>query len=196
MIILVHGKRCTGKDYIIMLLEHLLGDNSKHYHITAFADAVKRKVAAQYNLDYEKLIGKYSYKQKYRDLIIDCAESHKRKYGKWWWAKKSADSWMDGGKSACTRTKHLIVTDLRFVDELKYMQKFGKAHKQKVIVLGITAAESLRREFGWTPDPEIDEHESEKGNFKCDYTIENCKNHEILENRIREFYHWVCGNLR
>ena len=62
----ISGKRCSGKDTLSKRLKDVFLDKCL---IDSFSNQVKREVSIKYNLDYDKLINDYIYKNKHRQII-------------------------------------------------------------------------------------------------------------------------------
>ena len=72
LILIISGKRKSGKDYTSTKLRELLEKNFKHVVVDfiTLAAILKEMFAQENNLDYEKLLDSSDYKEKYRKDLI------------------------------------------------------------------------------------------------------------------------------
>lgn len=71
VVILLYGKRKSGKDYFSNALLERLTNNAVQISVLHIANAVKRKYAEQHNLDYEAMLTSASYKEQYRQNLVE-----------------------------------------------------------------------------------------------------------------------------
>lgn len=118
------GKICSGKTYAANYLRHRFG-----YKVLSFATGVKR---------YARLI--FGMKKKNRRLLQDFSEKMKEIDKRVW--IKQLDKELKKHKD-----KNVVIDDLRFPDELRYLRKKGFI----IIRLSITSrlqCQRIRRTYG------------------------------------------------
>lgn len=141
--VLLHGKRCSGKDTVAKLLHDRFGC----VHVS-FAEQVKREYADIYGLDLDRLLNDRDYKEEHRQGLINHAMQAREINPDWWIIAVS--------HTDIERDRVVVVSDHRFLNDRTVLGK-----ENIVITVHVTASEETRKARGWTPRPEIDSHASE-----------------------------------
>ena len=146
-IVLVNGKRKSGKDYFASSLRDTLSFSSQIIHLS---NEIKREYATLHNLDYEELLTDSPYKDKYRKEMIALGESRRNEDPSYYChlatQHATADIW--------------IIVDNRRETDIKY---FKTNYPQKCLVIRVTADESVRINRGWSYKTGVDDVVSECG---------------------------------
>lgn len=159
MIYLISGKRFSGKDYY----GNILQKNLKGVIIkTSFAEQAKKEYCKQNNLIY-KNFNTREIKEKHRkNLIYFC--QNKKKINKYCWCIKLFEN------IKTINYDHLIITDLRYPEEIEYF----KINNIKFKTIRINSSLDTRIKRGLKLS-NVDNHISETylDNFNFDTIIKN-----------------------
>ncbi|XP_018330380.1 phosphomevalonate kinase [Agrilus planipennis] len=146
IILLLSGKRKSGKDYISAKLTGLLNDTCTLIRISG---PLKKKYADINNLNYEELLTDNGYKETYRKQMIIWSDEIRK---------------TDPGyfcKVACEEAipkKIWIVSDIRRKTDINWFQSnYGKMVKKVRII----ADDDVRKQRGWKFTKGVDDAESE-----------------------------------
>lgn len=163
LIILISGKRYSGKDYQADILLSKFKDAKKF----AFADELKRYCAQKYQLDFNCLKYDNTYKETHRLCLIETAQHISREIGSTHWANML-------GRLLQTYDDNLVavISDWRFPHEYQVLQSFFP--EAAFLKLRIEANDETRKARGWIPNILIDQDISEIAldNEKFDYILE------------------------
>lgn len=170
VIIILSGKRKSGKDHFAKILSGRLGcDICDFVRLSA---PLKRKYAEIYELNFERLLDSTSYKEFYRDDMIRWGESQ-RQNNPYVFCCRASES--------CTRPIW-IVTDARRPTDIEYFQTHFPG---KSILIRIYSSDKARHDRGWNFKEGVDDAPSECAldvgilwDFKIDNTL-NVSNGEI-----------------
>ena len=154
-IILLSGKRATGKDYIGTKLYSLLTESNISVHMTSFGNINKKLFAEKNNLDYERLLSNREYKEIYRVAMVT-HHSELDVEDPLWCIQKIL---LDFQQSCCST---LIVTDLRVLRDLENFQRLTE-DDTKIYTFRITATGKTRSLRGYVFDLVKDNLISETG---------------------------------
>nr|XP_039255499.1 phosphomevalonate kinase-like [Styela clava] len=180
-IIIVSGKRKSGKDYFSDLLSSKIG--FEHCDIIRLSSPLKEQYAKIHNLDFTRLLDSSSYKEKYRDDMIKWGESERNK-----------DSEVFCRLATQIASKPIwIVTDARRPSDIEYFQKY---YREKTILLRISCSDTTRINRGWKFVSGIDDAPSECAldGIEWDFVVHNDDNNNdtnvhAISNKIQKLLH-------
>ncbi|XP_011196638.1 phosphomevalonate kinase [Zeugodacus cucurbitae] len=159
-ILLISGKRKSGKDYISSTLKNILGDRCQ---IVRISEPIKTEWAKRLNLNLEELLSDGPYKENYRKDMIEWSDSVRIKdYG---YFCRSA--------MLHVHAEIVIVSDIRRKTDITY---FNENYGSLVLTIRINTKDSIRVERGWIFTKGVDDVPSE-----CDLDDYNQWN-IVLEN--------------
>jgi len=165
-IIILSGKRKSGKDFIAVALKNVIGNDK--CGIIRLSAPLKRQYAHENGLDFAKLLSSNAYKELYREDMIKWGED-KRNSDPGYFCSISVQEDND--------QKIWIVSDARRLTDITYFEtNFPNC---KILLVRINASKAIRKVRGWVYTSGIDDQESECGldkNVKWDYIIENNDN--------------------
>lgn len=144
-ILLISGKRKSGKDYISRTLQNVLGDRCQ---IVSISEPIKTEWAKRLNLNLSELLSDGPYKEKYRKDMIEWSDSVRIKdYGFFC-------------RSAMFRAhaEIIIVSDIRRKTDIKY---FRENYGSLVLTIRINTKDTIRVERGWIFTNGVDDVPSE-----------------------------------
>lgn len=158
LVIIISGKRKSGKDFISEQLRALLGHKSEIFRLSA---PLKSHYAKIHNLDSIKLMDTSQYKENHRKAMIGWSEKIRKK---------------DPGYFCrlATENGHLysiwIISDARRISDMEYFMT-----KYQCVCVRIEANMETRAKRGFVFIHGVDDAESECGldHEKFDYTIIN-----------------------
>ena len=161
VVIVLSGKRKSGKDYVAEKLQSLFG--AEHCELIRLSAPLKFQFAQERGLDYEKLLASHGYKEQYRDAMI-----------RWGEAKRDANPnfFCDLACAAGERKRVWIVTDARRPSDIAYFCRMQVC----VVLVRIEADDDVRKRRGWRFTTGIDDCDSEcalDNGIKWDYRILN-----------------------
>lgn len=166
MIILLSGKRYSGKDFIgdILVKNH-------NFKKKSLATAVKTNYCKNTNLDYNTFMNSRKIKEEHRQNLIDYSEGKKLK-DPYYWCKILNNS--------IDKNDNIVICDTRYMNELLFFKEVNP----DLLFVRINASDKVRMERNWTPS-EIDNDDSETlfDDYKFDYIINN--NDESVYEQIK-----------
>nr|CAG4644385.1 EOG090X0FYC [Lepidurus arcticus] len=149
LIILISGKRKSGKDYVTDNLVKRIG--SCKTAVIRLSAPIKSHWAQSKNLDLDKLLEASAYKEQYRLEMIQWGEDMRKKDPGYFCRAAVA-------MSKAEDKPIWIVSDVRRKTDLKFFHdQYGKVVK----TVRIEASESARQSRGWVFTSGIDDAESE-----------------------------------
>jgi len=113
-IIILAGVKQSGKD---TTGEELIKNGFKRI---AFADAAREGLAKKLNIPLEYLTNNGSNKEKYRNDLIEFAES-KRKINKFYWIEKAISPYLNDNKEF--KDGKYVITDFRRLSEVEWYEQ-------------------------------------------------------------------------
>ncbi|EZA53270.1 hypothetical protein DMN91_005291 [Ooceraea biroi] len=148
-ILLVSGKRKSGKDYITEILHKRIG--SQRSTIIRLSGPIKTHWAKTLELDIDQLLGDGEYKEKYRLEMVKWSENLRKKdYG--YFCRAAIDMYNAWDKPVW------IISDVRRKTDIKwFLENFGDVCK----TIHIFCPEEVRQKRGWIYTPGIDDSETE-----------------------------------
>ncbi|CDW59022.1 Phosphomevalonate kinase [Trichuris trichiura] len=183
--LLLAGKRKSGKDFVATLLEQALARNSQEIisiipiHIS---NPLKREFAQLHGLTYEKLLTTSQYKELYREAMVAWGEEV-RKRDSAYFCRLAIQEAVSLRNEDADITVWIICDCRRHSDITFFENSFDS--KSLVMRLRVEAVETVRRQRGWIFVPGIDDRETE-----CDLDDElkwNC----ILHNNDSSIYNQI-----
>ena len=114
MIIALYGEKRVGKDTTADILQKYLPSFKR----IAFADIPKKILSKTLNLSINEFNNLKNNNENYRNMLIKFAEEMKNYLGKNIWAKIALHNF-DLNKDK------ILITDLRFIEEYIYIQKYN-----------------------------------------------------------------------
>ncbi|XP_063432200.1 phosphomevalonate kinase-like [Mytilus trossulus] len=173
IVIVISGKRKSGKDYVASLMCNRIG---KHLCSSVqLSGPLKKQYAEDHNLNFEKLMDSSEYKEKFRIDMI-----------KWGEDKRTEDP---GFFCRLAISKEdlktiWIITDARRKTDVEY---FKENYTDKTFTVRVCANESIRESRGFIFTPGVDDAESECGldeGIHWDYVIHNNDDQNQLDKDI------------
>ncbi|XP_053964895.1 phosphomevalonate kinase [Anastrepha ludens] len=144
-ILLISGKRKSGKDYLSSTLQNLFSDRSQIIHISA---PIKAEWAKRLNLNLKELLSDGPYKEKYRKDMIEWSDSVRAKDYGYFCRAAMLDA----------NAEIIIVSDIRRKSDINY---FRETYGPLVFTIRINAKDEIRTERGWMFTSGIDDVVSE-----------------------------------
>jgi len=141
IVILISGKRASGKDYIANLLQEELDQLKLSVCRAALGNVNKKICAEEMNLDYQRLLCDRAYKEKYR---IPMVERHAER-------SKQNPSWcVDEIMNQCCHQSAdvLVLSDIRMREDVDI---FAQNSRCPPILLRVEASDEARKARGWDP---------------------------------------------
>uniref|UniRef100_A0A915KB22 Phosphomevalonate kinase n=1 Tax=Romanomermis culicivorax TaxID=13658 RepID=A0A915KB22_ROMCU len=155
VIILMSGKRKSGKDFVAeKLCRELSGRNIKVSKIH-LSEPLKRQYAALHNLDAENLLTSGEYKENYRREMVIWGENIRRRDPSYF-CRAAVDQCCDWVISDVK-----IVCDCRRPSDIAYFESNFSSKNHRVLKLRIESDKKTRTSRGWTFTPEIDDSATE-----------------------------------
>lgn len=178
LLVLLSGKRASGKDYVANLLDKAFSERGFKVCRTALGNINKQVYANLVGIDVERLLNDRAFKEEHRVAIV---EHHtKRNSDDPEWCLKLVFEKVVGSDI-------MILSDLRTLADLIWFQK----QKIPVVLLRINASDGARKECGWDPSPVKDmlHTETDLDNFKeWSALVDNSDN---TENGILKLQNWI-----
>ncbi|CAG0889014.1 unnamed protein product [Darwinula stevensoni] len=180
LVIVVSGKRKTGKDYLGSRLVDAIGESSALVHLSS---PIKSHWARTHGLDLQALLGDGHYKERYRAEMVAWSEEVRRR-DPGYFCRLATDS------DACRERPIWVVSDARRPSDVSWFQHFFPG---RVKTVRMHASDELRRHRGWTFVAGIDDAETECAldSFPdWDLIVENNETGG-LEKGIETIFTWV-----
>jgi len=177
VVIVLSGKRKSGKDFIARKILNLFGE--ENCHTVHLSSPLKLEYAKIHNLDYKELMTSGSYKEAHRKSMILWGEQM-REEDPFYFSKKATDS---------LKAPAWIVVDARRPIDIQYFQKNFPG---KIVLVRIKACEEVRKSRGWIFTAGVDDQDSEcaldylDDAHNCNVIVNNndCSD-ETLETQLR-----------
>lgn len=171
LVIILSGKRKSGKDHISTLITNYVGyHRMMHLAILRIAGPIKKEFARNNKLDFGRLLDSSDYKENFRIGMVEWSERYREKEG-WNCFLKQAI------KEQKAKDKAIwILNDARRPCDLDYFENDPAFAETTIIKLRIEASEEARMSRGWKFVQGIDDRDTECGlDYYDDWThvIEN-----------------------
>ncbi|XP_039954134.1 probable phosphomevalonate kinase [Bactrocera tryoni] len=144
-ILLISGKRKSGKDYISSTLQNILGDRCQIVHIS---EPIKEEWAKRLNLNLSELLSDGPYKEKYRKDMIEWSDS----------VRMTDFGYFCRSAMLHAQAEFVIVSDVRRKTDIKY---FHENYGSLVLTIRINTKDTVRVERGWVFTNGVDDVPSE-----------------------------------
>ena len=152
-LIILSGKRHTGKDYVGLVAERILAEilqtNVKFVHVTT---EVKREFAEHAGLDFGLMLTDRSYKEQHRVAMTEYAISQMKQFGENYYN----DLFVENVLKKTTESTIYIV-DCRHQFEIDLYKSLAIP----LVLVRINVNDETRAKRGWKFNAEIDNHRSE-----------------------------------
>jgi len=181
LILLLNGKRKSGKDYVAELLHGRLG--AAQSAIVRLSAPIKSRFAEEYKLDYNKLLSDSDYKEKYRQEMIVWGE-RMRAVDNGCFCRLALEM------ADCTDRPVWIVSDTRRRTDLSW---FRAQYGERVKTLHIEASLTVRQLRGFVFTEGVDDVESEcdlDGVTGWDLTLVNDGDSAPVETAVETVLAW------
>ena len=174
VVLLISGKRKSGKDYCVDLLTKHLSD----FVVFRIAGPIKKQFAKDHGLDFDKLLDATLYKENYRQKMVEWSERLRASDPNCFLRLAIEDS--------KAREKSIwILSDARRLVDIDYFKTSEEFKRCKILTIRICAPNATRTERGWIFTEGIDDKETECG-LDCyedwDFVIQNDgSEHELIK---------------
>lgn len=171
IILILSGKRKSGKDYVADILHRRFGDKST---VVRLSGPLKERYAAENNLDYFKLLDASEYKELFRTKMI-CWGEEIRATDPGYFCRHAII------QAGAVSKDIWIVSDARRKTDIEYFCKHYPFATHKI---RIQASYEVREKRGWKFKEGVDDCESECGldSFKdWDFVINNNEDEKLMD---------------
>jgi len=180
IIIVVSGKRKSGKDFFTNNLVKLISEED--CHILRVSSPIKRHFCEKYNLSYSEMITSSQYKEQCRTQMIKWGEEQR---------KKDSTVFCCAEKNLAVEAKRLvwILSDARRPSDVNYFRDYSKDTNARFYGVRVSADIQTRESRGWKFTKDVDDTDSEcalDGYEEWDVEFDNSYGDKILE-KIHEF---------
>lgn len=166
LVIILSGKRKSGKDHISTLITNYIGyERMRHLAILRIAGPIKKEFARNNKLDFTRLLDSTDYKENFRLAMVEWSEKYREKEGWNCFLKQTI-------KEQKAKDKLIwILNDARRPCDLEYFENDPAFANTKIVKLRIEASEEARMSRGWKFVEGIDDQDTECGlDFYDDWT--------------------------
>ncbi|XP_019872485.1 phosphomevalonate kinase [Aethina tumida] len=146
LILLMSGKRKSGKDYLCEKLKKSFEDECI---IVRISGPLKSQYAKVHNLNFEDLMGDGLYKEKYRIDMINWSDEVR---------EKEPGYFCKIATQEAPSKKIWIVSDIRRKTDIKW---FKETYSDKIKAVRISADQDVREKRGWVYQDGVDNVKSE-----------------------------------
>lgn len=187
-VLLISGKRKSGKDFCVDLLTNELSD----YVVFRIAGPIKKQFAKDHNLDFDKLLDSTQYKEDYRQQMVEWSENI-RKTDPNFFLRLAIDE-------SNARSKSIwILSDARRLCDIEYFKTSEEFQNTTILSIRICASIETRVERGWAFTPGIDDKETECGldSYRdWNYVIDNDGSDEELIQKLEPIIELIKTKLK
>lgn len=158
VIVLISGKRKSGKDYVAEKLLHSI-ENGQEFQgkisacVLRISAPLKQEYARIHELDFQALLSAGKYKEQYRKDMVLWGESL-RQNDPGYFCRLAVKG---GENCSCW-----IVSDCRRLSDISWFDQMYSS-VSKVIKLRVVSSDVCRKSRGWEYQPGIDDSETECG---------------------------------
>lgn len=158
LVIILSGKRKSGKDHVSTLITNYIGSTRVHnLAVLRIAGPIKKEFARNNKLDFTRLLDSSDYKENFRRAMVDWSERYRESEG-WNCFLKQAI------KEQRAKDKAIwILNDARRPCDLEYFEEDSAFENTRVIKLKIEATDEARMSRGWKYVYGIDDRDTECG---------------------------------
>ncbi|KRZ13746.1 Soluble NSF attachment protein 29 [Trichinella zimbabwensis] len=184
-VVLVSGKRKSGKDFISLLLKEEIMRRSGGrvaVFLVHISNPLKQEYAKLKGLDYEHLSGSSNRKELYRKEMVKWGEAVRNQDPEYFCRQAVED--VEERSQDVTDGVMWIICDCRRPTDLAYFKRYyGSLSDCFLCKLRIEASESIRKQRGWTFCPGVDDAETEcalDAGVEWDFIIENNEENDVI----------------
>ena len=187
-IILIHGKRTTGKDTLALLIKSHYESQKLKVKSMAFAYATKVGYCTKYNIDLNKMLNDYTFKESHRAGLLNYFLTNENFE---WYAEYVYKYIETENKQEHDNFDIFIIPDLRIKSHLNYFKQLMKSElfnaKYKCTFIHIEASEETKLKRGWIKKPcDSDFTETDLDDYNnFDIVIKNDSSIDDLNNNIK-----------
>lgn len=186
-VLLISGKRKSGKDFCVSLLEKRLNG----FVVLRIAAPMKRQYAKERGLDFDKLSDSSPYKERYRKDMIQWSQ-RLRASDPCFPLRLAIDELMAREKSVW------ILSDARRLTDIHFFKASEEFKNSKIITIRICASAESRAKRGWVFTEGIDDIDSECGldsYQEWDHLITNDGSEEDFVKQLQTIIN-ICNHLQ
>ena len=174
VIIVISGKRKSGKDYVTNDIVKEIFES--FCHIMRVASPIKKHFCQKYNMNYEEMMTSSQYKEKRRAEMIKWGEEQRL---------KDVSIFCRSEKDIALETKKpvWILSDARRPSDVEYFRNYAKENGHQFFAIRVSANEKTRENRGWIFTKDVDDVDSECAldEYKnWDFSFENSEGSNIL----------------
>ncbi|XP_074422476.1 phosphomevalonate kinase isoform X2 [Larus michahellis] len=182
-VLLVSGKRKSGKDFVAEELRNRLGPDV--CAVLRLSGPLKEQYAKEHGLDFQRLLDASAYKETYRQDMIRWGEEKRR---------------ADPGFFCRTAVEGAaqpvwVVSDARRLSDVEW---FRDVHGDAVQTVRVVASEETRKRRNWVFTAGVDDAESECGldqGVAFDWVITNDGDERCLDEQLEPLLRSLRGRL-
>lgn len=188
LVIILSGKRKSGKDHISTLITNYVGHQRMHHlAVLRIAGPIKKEFSRNNKLDFTRLLDSSSYKENFRLAMVEWSEGYREREGWNCFLKQAIKEQRAKDKSIW------ILNDARRPCDLEYFEEDPAFANTKIIKLRIEASEEARMSRGWKFISGIDDRPTECGLDEYEdwtYVVDNDYNDErkLLAELLKPIY--------
>ena len=175
VIIVVSGKRKSGKDYVT---NNVVNEVSKNdCHIMRVAAPIKKHFCQKYNMNYEEMMTASQYKEQRREEMIRWGEEQRTNDSSIF-CRAELKNALDSGKSVW------ILSDARRPSDVDYFRKYAQKTGSHFYAIRVSADIDTRESRGWKFTKNVDDVDSECAldlYQNWDYQFDNSSQDNVLE---------------
>ena len=166
LVIIISGKRCSGKTTLAEKIYNIFKNNTS-ISIMPIANSLKQSFCKFYNIDYDSMINNYDIKQQNRKLLLKFAKNKQKIYGNEYWIH-------DLLQSIPQHIKIIIIPDVRRIYEIYEIKK-----QYVTIAIRVEVPQWVRKKRGYIYDKYIDLNifETDLDNYKWDIIYDTHEYH-------------------
>jgi len=203
VIILVSGKRYSGKDFFSNTIKKLIElEGDLVCEITHFADEFKRMFCNHAKLDYERMLTDRDYKEIYRDEMT--AYYHKISKENVTFCKPLANRIKKEVMMGFTKKKIFIIADLRNSIEIECFKSLRREVSLiKILLIRVHITDEVRAQRGWVLSKiDSDPTETNLDDWDdWDFRFDNCKNgnewcEKYIGTQLKPFVRVLCDQTK
>ena len=184
LIIVISGKRKSGKDFITEKIIAKLGNGN--CFVMRVAGPIKKHFCELYSMDYQKMLTSTNYKETIREEMIIWGEEQ-RKNDAYVFCEIVKQEALESNKPVW------ILSDARRQTDVEYFLNFAKEQSIGFYSVRVEADNETRKQRGWIYTKGVDDVTSECGldHYKnWDFVFQNSKGDDI--SRILERFTKLC----
>lgn len=188
LILILSGKRKSGKDFIENLLLDKFSNKILSFRISG---PIKKEFARQFELDYEQLLSDSSYKENYRRMMVHWSEKVRKHDAHYFLRLSILDAFEERKKKMGARFDCPIwlLNDARRPTDLHYFLADSSEvnlDNCQIITIRVVANNQVRSSRGWTYKAGIDDQTTECGLDNYDDWNYKIYNDTTPENALKQ----------